>query len=165
MPNFDSLRQTMVDTQIRTNKVTDQRILMAMGAIPRENFTPSDRSSLAYIDEDIPIGSGRCMIEPMVLAKMNQATGIKSEDVVLDVASGTGYSAAVFSRIARAVVALESETDLVTKSSEQMIELGMDNVVVECGPIEYGWPDEAPYDVVFVNGACGDIPEIYFDQM
>ena len=85
----------MVDTQLRTNKVTDDRILAAMGEIPRENFTPDDRSALAYIDEDIPIGAGRCMVEPMILARMIQTTEIDADDVVLDVASGSGYSAAV----------------------------------------------------------------------
>ena len=150
MPDFESLRQTMVDTQLRTNKVTDDRILAAMGEIPRENFTPDDRSALAYIDEDIPIGAGRCMVEPMILARMIQTTEIDADDVVLDVASGSGYSAAVLSRIARAVVAVESNSNLVRKSSEQMMELGMDNVVVEQGPIESGWPDQAPYDVIIV---------------
>ena len=165
MPDFESLRQTMVDTQLRTNKVTDDRILAAMGEIPRENFTPDDRSALAYIDEDIPIGAGRCMVEPMILARMIQTTEIDADDVVLDVASGSGYSAAVLSRIARAVVAVESNSDLVRKSSEQMVELGIDNVVVEQGPIEYGWPDQAPYDVIIVNGACSDVPDTLFEQL
>jgi protein-L-isoaspartate(D-aspartate) O-methyltransferase len=165
MPDFESLRQTMVDTQLRTNKVTDDRILAAMGEIPRENFTPADRAALAYIDEDIPIGTGRCMVEPMILARMIQATEIEPEDVVLDVASGAGYAAAVVGRIARAVVAVESDPDLVRRSSEQMMELGMDNVVVEQGAIEQGWPDQAPYDVILVNGACGEVPQTLFDQL
>ena len=88
-----------------------------------------------------------------LLRILGKTTEIDADDVVLDVASGSGYSAAVLSRIARAVVAVESNSDLVRKSSEQMMELGMDNVVVEQGPIESGWPDQAPYDVIIVNGA------------
>ena len=103
------------------------------------------------------------MVEPMILARMIQTTEIDADDVVLDVASGSGYSAAVLSWIARAVVAVESNSDLVRKSSEQMMELGMDNVVVEQGPIESGWPDQAPYDVIIVNGACGDVPDTLFE--
>ncbi|PPR11402.1 MAG: Protein-L-isoaspartate O-methyltransferase [Alphaproteobacteria bacterium MarineAlpha11_Bin1] len=155
----------MVDTQLRTNKVRDERILAAMGEIPREDFIPTDISSLAYIDEDIPIGSSRGMIEPMILGRMIQATELKSDEVVLDVASGTGYSAAVLGRIARVVVAVESDEDLVKKSTLQMVELGMDNVVIEQGPIELGWLDQAPYDVILVNGALGKVPETYFDQL
>ncbi|MGB0631169.1 MAG: protein-L-isoaspartate O-methyltransferase family protein [Alphaproteobacteria bacterium] len=165
MPDFDSLRQTMVDTQLRTNKVTDVRILAAMGEIPRELFVPDDRSALAYIDEDIRIGAGRCMVEPMILARMIQATEIGEDDVVLDVACGTGYSAAVLGRIARAVVAVESDAGFVQRSSAQMTDLGLDNVVVEQGPVERGWPDQAPYDVILVNGACGEIPTTLFDQL
>ena len=165
MPDFDRLRQTMVDTQLRTNKVRDERILDSMAEIPREKFTPRDVSSLAYLDEDIPIGPNRAMIEPMILARMIQATDLNSEEVVLDVASGTGYSAAVLGRIARVVVAVESDDEMVQKSSQQMVELGMDNVVVEKGPIEFGWSEQAPYDVILVNGSCGAVPETYFEQM
>ena len=98
MPDFDSLRQNMVNSQLRTNKVTDDRILLAMGKIPRESFAPARLAELAYIDEDIPIGSGRSMLEPMIFARMVQAANRDENDVVLDVASGAGYSSSSFSR-------------------------------------------------------------------
>ena len=155
----------MVDTQLRTNKVTDERILTAMGEIPRENFVPGNRAALAYIDEDIPIGAGRCLVEPMIQARMIQAMEIGEDDAVLDVASGPGYSSAVLGRMAAAVVAVESDPELVAQCAKHMTDLGMDNVVVEQGPIASGWPDQAPYDAILVNGACGEIPETLFDQL
>lgn len=165
MADFASLRQTMVDTQLRTNKVTDARVLAAMGDIPREIFVPEDRASLAYIDEDIRIGKSRCMVEPMILARMIQATETGPEDVVLDVACGAGYSSAVLGRIARAVVAVESDTELAGAASARITKLGLDNVVVEMGPINAGWADQAPYDVIIVNGACGEISDAILGQL
>ena len=165
MADFDSLRQTMVDTQLRTNKVTDERILTAMGEIPREKFVPGNRAGLAYIDEDIPIGAGRCLIEPMIQARMIQAMEIGEDDAVLDIAGGTGYSSAVLGRLAGAVVSVEGDPELSAQLSAHMTDLGMDNVVVEQGPIESGWPDQAPYDAILVNGACGGVPDILFEQL
>ena len=165
MADFAALRQTMIDTQLRTNKVTNAQVLAAMGDIPREMFVPEDRASLAYIDEDIRIGKSRCMLEPMILARMIQATEVGPEDVVLDVASGAGYSAAVLGRIARAVVAVESDTELAGAASTRITKLGLDNVVVEIGPINAGWSDQALYDVILVNGSCGEISAAIFSQL
>lgn len=165
MADFKALRQNMVDTQLRTNKVTDANVLAAMGEIPREMFVPEDRASLAYIDEDIHIGKSRCMAEPMILARMIQAAEIGPEDVVLDVACGSGYSSAILGRIARAVVAVESDTELAGAASARLTKLGMDNVVVEIGPINAGWSDQAPYDVIMVNGSCGEMSEAILSQL
>lgn len=165
MADFKALRQTMVDTQLRTNKVTDANVLAAMGEIPREMFVPEDRASLSYIDEDIRIGKSRCMAEPMILARMIQAAEIGPEDVVLDVACGSGYSSAILGRIARAVVAVESDTELAVAASARLTKLGMDNVVVEMGPINAGWFDQAPYDVIMVNGSCGEMSEAILSQL
>lgn len=155
----------MVATQLRTNKVTDDMVLAAMGDIPREMFVPADRASLAYIDEDIPIGKSRCIVEPMVLARMIQAAEIGPEDVVLDIACGAGYSSAVLGRIARAVVAVESDTELAGSAGARITKLGLDNVVVEMGPVKAGWADQAPYDVIMVNGGCEAISDEIWAQL
>lgn len=155
----------MVDTQLRTNKVTDDRVLAAMGDVPREDFVPEDRASLAYIDEDIRIGKSRCLVEPMILARMIQAAEIGAEDVVLDIACGAGYSSAVLGHIARAVVAVESDTELAGSASARITKLGLDNVVVEIGPINAGWADQAPYDVIMVNGACEKVSDAVLAQL
>lgn len=165
MPDYAALRQTMVDTQLRTNKVTDGQVLAAMSYVPREMFVPEDRASFAYIDEDIRIGKSRCLVEPMILARMIQAAEIGSEDVVLDIACGAGYSSAVLGHIARAVVAVESDTELAGAASARITKLGLDNVVVEMGPVNAGWADQAPYDVIMVNGACERMSDAVLSQL
>jgi len=165
MPDYAALRQTMVDTQLRTNKVTDAQVLAAMGSIPREMFVPDDRASLAYIDKDIRIGKSRCIVEPMILARMIQAAEIGPEDVVLDVACGAGYSSAVLGHIARAIVAVESDTELAGSAAARITKLGLDNVVIEMGPVNAGWADQAPYDVIMVNGACIEITDAILSQL
>jgi protein-L-isoaspartate(D-aspartate) O-methyltransferase len=118
MIDFARLRQSMVDSQIRANDVTDPRILAAMLELPRERFAPEDRRGLAYIDDDLPIRNatagkpGRYLMEPMVLAKLVQALDIGAEDKVLDVGAATGYSAALLGRFAGRVVALEEDSEL-----------------------------------------------------
>ena len=165
MTDFSSLRRNMVDTQLRTNKITDKRVLSSMLEIPRELFVPEKKAQLAYIDEDIQLSGGRCLPEPMILARLVQMAEISPNDVVLDVACGTGYSSAVVGRIANAVVALESNADLASAATKNLAGLGLDNVVVETGPIEAGWPNQAPFDVIMINGACENIPDALVEQL
>ena len=163
--DFASLRQTMVDTQLRTNKVTDERLLAAMAVIPRETFVSPDRAGLAYIDEDISLGDDRWLVEPMVFARLVQAAEITEDDVVLDIACGTGYSAAVLGHLARAVVALESDAAMAETAARNLSTAEHDNVVVETGPLKAGWTDQAPYDVILINGAVEDVPDALLQQL
>ena len=165
MSDFVSMRRTMVDTQLRTNKITDDRVLAAMADVPREAFVPADRAELAYIDEDIEVADGRYLAEPMIFARMVQTLEIDPEDEVLDIACGSGYSSAVLGRLARAVVAVESIPSLVAAASKSLSAAGQDNVVVEEGPVLAGWADQAPYDVILINGAVEHIPEQIIDQL
>lgn len=165
MTDFVSMRRAMVDSQLRTNKVTDERLLDAMAEVPRERFVPAARSGTACIDEDIPIGGGRYLLEPMIFARMVQAAEIGEDDVVLDVACGTGYSSAVLGRLARAVVAVESQPDMVATATENVAAAGLDNVMVENGAIADGWAAQAPYDAILINGAVGEVPEKILAQL
>src|SRR5262245_50044281 len=104
---FESARRSMIDSQLRPNKVTDQALLDAVAAVPREEFVPSAYRSVAYVDEDVPLGNGRHLLEPMVLARLIQAAAPTPADCVLDIGSATGYGVAILSRLAGNVVGLE----------------------------------------------------------
>ena len=169
--DFQSLRQKMVDCQIRTTDVTDLALLDAFLDVPREAFVPKSKRDFAYIDEDIclaPSENGsmaRYLMEPSPLARLLQLAQLKTDDVVLDAGCATGYASAVMSKIVGSVIALDSDSDLIDLASEALTDLGCDNVVTVQGPIEQGLASEAPYDVIFVNGAVDEIPSVLFSQM
>jgi len=154
--DFEIARFNMVENQIRTNMVTDPAVLEAMERVPRELFVPKALRGIAYVDEDISLDEDRFLMEPLILARLIQAATVKSTDVVLDVGCATGYSSAVLAHIASTVVALENDEDLVIRASRTLTDLNLDNAVVVGGPLVEGYPKQAPYNVILLNGA---IPE------
>lgn len=168
--NHEQQRLKMVDGQLRTTDVTSRPILDAFLSVPREAFVPSRKKNLAYIDEDIditPPGSpvARYLMEPSPLAKLAQLAEIDPDDVVLDVGTGTGYSAAILSQLAGSVIALECDSSLAEEASALLSRLGYDNVAVVQGDLADGYASEAPYDVIFLGGAVDQIPQKLFDQL
>ena len=153
------LREAMINGQILPNKVTDVRVTAALMAVPREPFLPKALRGVAYLDEDIPIAEGRCLMEPAVFARLLQAAAIKATDVVLDIGCASGYSSAVLAHLASAVVAVEADEALVALANENLAALAIDNVAVVIGSLTAGYPDEGPYDVVFLNGMVEQIPD------
>ncbi|MDP6346028.1 MAG: protein-L-isoaspartate O-methyltransferase [Alphaproteobacteria bacterium] len=151
-------RQNMVNCQILTNKLTDDRITEALLAVPRENFVPKGLEGVAYIDENIPLGDGRYLMEPMIFARLVQAAEIAGQDVVLDVACGSGYSTAVLARLAGAVVALEADEGAVAAAEQRLAHLAIDNAAVVAGELSAGYPDQGPFDVIIINGAVASLP-------
>jgi protein-L-isoaspartate(D-aspartate) O-methyltransferase len=158
-------RRLMVDGQIRTADVTDAALLDAMLTVPREQFLPPALAPLAYLDADIPIGKGRALLRPMVLAKLIQAARIRAGERVLDLGGATGYSAAILSRLGASVVALEEDADLAKAAKTALAATGAANSEVVVGPLAAGWPAGAPYDVIFLNGAAETIPDALGDQL
>ena len=169
--DFERQRIKMVDGQVRTTDVTSAPILSAMLEIPREAFVPAKLASLAYIDEDLQIsesanGDGpRYLMEPSPFAKLVQLADIRPGDFVLDVGTGSGYSAAVLSRLASSVIALESDPVLAGLAASTLSRLGYDNVVVVQGELSAGFASEAPYDVIFIGGCIEQLPESLEEQM
>jgi len=151
-------RTKMVDNQLRTNKVTDLRLLEAFETIPRELFVPEDKRGIAYVDEDIEIAEGRYLMEPMVLARLLQAAAIEPGDVVLDIGCGTGYASAILARLAATVVALEDNESLASHATRTLSDLGLDNVVVIEDPLTGGYAKQAPYNVILIGGAVAEVP-------
>jgi protein-L-isoaspartate(D-aspartate) O-methyltransferase len=163
--DFASARHNMVENQIRANRVTDPAIISAMTELPREVFVPKQLQGVAYVDEDISLGEGRCLMEPMVLARLVQEAAVIASDVVLDIGCGSGYSAAVLARMASTVVALEPDAGLAARANEIMAELGIDTVAVVEGPMKDGWPAQAPYDVILFDGAVCEVPPAICEQL
>lgn len=168
--NFQELRTKMVDNQIRTTDVTDLALLDAFLHVPREAFVPARRRELAYIDEDVLLegasdGARRYIMEPSPFAKLVQLARITPNDVVLDIGSGTGYSAAILSRLAGSVIALESDSVLASAATAHLSELGYDNVVIVTSELAAGYPSEAPYDVIVIEGAVDYVPDTILKQL
>lgn len=162
MTDFDHARKVMVDNQLRTAGITDRRLLTAMGEVPREQFVPEVRRGLAYIDETIPVGSGRRLGAPAPFAKLIQLAEIDHTDHVLDLGCGTGYSAAVLARLAGTVVAVEADASLAALARKNLSGTGV--TVVE-GAIETAGKSMAPYDVIVIEGVVAEVPDALFAQL
>lgn len=160
----ESARFNMVEAQIRTSNVTDPRIHAAMGAVARERFVPNAARALAYADVPVAIAPGRYLLDPRSFAKLLQLAQIDAGDRVLDVACGTGYSAAVLARLAAEVVALEQDADLVRIASE-LLANAVGKVEVVQGALIEGVKGQAPFDVIFVNGAIEQTPDALLGQL
>ncbi len=168
MTDYAAARTIMVDTQVRTEGVTDYRIIRAMGEVPRERFVPASARPFAYTDADILVkedGHHRRLMRPATLARLIQAAEIAPTDFVLVVGCATGYSAAVIASLATAVIALESDERLASEASQTLMALGAGNLAVVTGPLEQGYPSEGPYDVIFIDGAVEEVPAALFDQL
>lgn len=163
--DFSRARRTMVDNQLRTSGITDWRILDAMNRIPREKFVPDTHTAFAYSDEPIALSANRTMASPADFARLVQLAEIGSQDVVLDVACGTGYSAAVLSLLANAVVALESDEVLAGRANDILADLDIGNAAAVAGPIENGVPREAPFDAIILEGAVDVVPSALLAQL
>lgn len=169
MSGFATARQKMVDGQVRTNDVTDSRIIEAMLALPRELFVPEDRRALAYLDLDLDVSTEgapkRYMIKPQVIAKMLQAASIEASEKVLIVGCATGYAAAIAARMAAKVTATESDPALAAKGNAVLAQLGLANVTMTTEAAADGDSADAPYDVIILNGATEVTPEGLFGQL
>lgn len=158
-------RQNMVASQLRTNRVTDERLLEAFATVPRERFVPTGRRAVAYVDEDIEIARGRFLMEPRVLGRMLQSLAPAPGAIALVVGCGTGYSTAILAKLVETVVAIESDTELFRHANAVLSDLGIDNVAVFNMPNVGGYPAQAPYDIILVDGGVHQIPHALVDQL
>lgn len=165
MPDYAALRTMMVDTQVRPSDVTKLPIISAMLNIPREAFVPAEKSDVAYAEINLPLARDRVLLQPRTLAKMLDALAIRDNELVLDVASGSGYSTAVIAQMAEAVVAVEPSEDLAKDAQAAFEAVGVTNIAVEVAAAEAGAPEHGPYDVLIVQGGVETLPKALQDQV
>jgi protein-L-isoaspartate(D-aspartate) O-methyltransferase len=158
--HFEQARESMIEGQVRPNKVTDEALLAALRAIPREKFVPPALQDRAYIDEDIALGHSRYLMEPMVLARLLQALQVNITDAVLVVGCGMGYSVSVLALMANSVIGIEHDKHMAGEGGRLLQSLGLRNAhIMHQGDLQRGYAEKAPYDVIFIDGAVSSIPE------
>ena len=165
MSDYTARRVMMVDTQVRPSDVTKFPIIEAMLSVPREAFVPADRSEAAYVGENVPLAPGRVVLEARTLAKMLDALDIQPGELVLDIGTGLGYSAAVIARLAEAVVAVEEDETLAAGATRALAAQGVDNAAVMVAGLAAGAPKHGPYDAITLQGGVEVVPEALLAQL
>lgn len=162
---FTAERLTMVEQQIERRGVGDPRTLEAMRTVPRHLFVPPELQEQAYDDQPLPIGHGQTISQPYIVALMTELARPSSTDRALEIGTGSGYQAAVLSRLVDHVYTIEIVEPLGQQAAERLKALGFDNVTVRIGDGYGGWPEEAPFDVILVTAAPEDVPEPLLQQL
>jgi protein-L-isoaspartate(D-aspartate) O-methyltransferase len=158
-------RQRMVDQQLRARDIRSQRVLDAMGSVPRHLFIPEEHRREAYDDSPVPIGHGQTISQPYIVAFMTQALEIGPTDRVLEIGTGCGYQAAVLATLARQVYSIEILAPLADRARATLSALGYHNVEVRTGNGYLGWPEQAPFDRIIVTAAPDEVPDALVQQV
>ena len=165
MPDYAAQRITMVDTQLATNEVADLRVRAAMAAVARERFLPAGKRAMAYCDVPVEVTPGRFLLDPRSFGKLVMLADIQPTDHVLDVGCTTGYSTAILSLLAKSVVGLEQDADLVGVANDLLPAVGVSNASAVQGTLVDGFNAKAPYDVILINGGIEVPPQKLLSQL
>jgi protein-L-isoaspartate(D-aspartate) O-methyltransferase len=165
MTDYSAEREAMVERHLRRRGINEKAILDAFLAVPREKFVSPEYEHLAYGDHPLPIEAGQTISQPYIVGLMIQAAEIEAGDTVLEIGAGSGYAAAVISRIADKVIAIERQHDLVEVATERLKRLGYDNVEIVEGDGTRGCPDEAPFDAILAAASGSHVPEPLLAQL
>lgn len=165
MTDFSREREAMIERQLKHRGITEPMILDAFREVPREAFIAGNNVHLAYGDHPLPIEAGQTISQPYIVALMIQAAGIGLRDKVLEVGAGSGYAAAVISRIAGKVIGIERQHELVEVARERLQRLGYDNVEIVEGDGTKGWRDGAPYDAILAAASGSHVPRPLVEQL
>ncbi|MEO6696450.1 MAG: protein-L-isoaspartate O-methyltransferase [Gammaproteobacteria bacterium] len=159
--DMEQARFNMIEQQIRTWEVLDTAVLELLGRIPREDFVPAKYRMLAFADLQIPLGHGHVMMAPKMEGRVIQALGIKPDDAVLEVGTGSGYLTALLASLAKHVYSVDILPEFKAQAQQKLAALGLSNVTLETGDAALGWERHGPYDVIAVTGAFPLYPEYY----
>ena len=163
--DFARARRHMVETQIALRGIRSEPVLEAMREVPREDFVEEGFEEFAYTDRPLPIGEGQSISQPMIVALMIEAAEIGRGDRVLEVGAGSGYAAAVISRIAERVYAIERHASLGERARQRFERLGYDNIELAVGDGTLGWPEQQPFNAILVAADSPDVPEALKRQL
>ena len=163
--DFGAARRRMVEVQLRARDIVDRRVLSAMEQVPRHLFVPEDVRVRAYDDHPLPIGAGQTISQPYIVGLMTQLLGVKPGDRILEIGTGSGYQAAVLSRVASEVYTIEIVRPLGEQAGRTLTRLGYSNIHTRIGDGYQGWPDAAPFDGIIVTAAPPEVPQPLLDQL
>ena len=163
--DFDKLRNTMVEEQLKTRNIKSKVVLDAMRNVPRHLFVPQNLRHSAYADSPLPIGFGQTISQPYIVAFMTECIEPVSGMKVLEIGAGSGYQAAVLAYLGCEVYTIELLPELADRAEKILSQLKYSNVNVKCGNGYLGWPDEAPFDAIIVTAAPEKIPEKLIEQL
>jgi protein-L-isoaspartate(D-aspartate) O-methyltransferase len=159
--DFERARFNMVEQQIRTWEVLDQRVLDLLFRVRREDFVPPQYKALAFVDMEIPIGNGEKMLQPKLEARMVQELMLAPSDRILEVGTGTGYMTALLAALGGYVYSVDIVPEFTTGARERLTTSGIANVTLETGDAARGWPQHAPYDVIVLTGSVPLLAEAF----
>lgn len=162
---FRTRREAMVAGQIEARGVKDARVLKAMREVPRNEFVPIELKNAAYEDRPLSIGLGQTISQPYIVAYMTEALQLQPGDKVLEIGTGSGYQAAVLSRMSDKVFSVEIICELERRAREALFRLGYSSVHTRCADGYQGWPEEAPFDAIMVTAAPEQVPQPLLDQL
>jgi protein-L-isoaspartate(D-aspartate) O-methyltransferase len=163
--SFHAQRERMVRAQLEERGIRDLRVLAAMREVPRHEFIPEPLRADAYEDHPLPIGAGQTISQPYIVALMLQHLGLQAADRILEVGTGSGYVAALLSRMCAEVYSIERHAQLATLAEQTLQRLGYSNVKITVGDGSQGWPEYAPYDAILVSAATFEMPPALFAQL
>ena len=163
--DYDKEREHMVESQLVRRGIKDGRVLDAMRQVPRHLFIPKDTRDLAYCDGPLPIGQGQTISQPYIVALMTELLELTGQEKVLELGTGSGYQAAILSRLVSQVYSVERHAALAEQAEKVLAQLGYDNVVISVGDGTLGWPEHSPYEAIIVTAAAPDIPQPLTDQL
>jgi protein-L-isoaspartate(D-aspartate) O-methyltransferase len=160
-----AVRRQMLETQLRARDIHDERVLAAMGRVPRHEFVGREYSSEAYADHPIPIGNGQTISQPYIVALTLEALSLRAAHRVLEIGTGSGYQTAALTLLAFQVYSIERHAGLASRAQETLSRLGYSNVAISVADGTNGWPEFAPFDAIVVSAAAPEIPRPLFEQL